>query len=222
VKLLVLEAAEEECASAAIWYEQQCEGLGEEFLSYYEAALREIAENRNRHPAVETPIGDRNIRFVVLKRFPYYVIYEILDTQIPSTSQFLEAQTRTRSMTSSGIHRRHMVRFLGPVGGFKYTAKSGWRSLCQPGTNSLQSMLPRMAEAPPITLPPPQGFGQAGQGGLASSSPDRRNANRIRPFRCNEMHSVQRNATNLAIAFSPSTRSGTFSPFWYTSRYNLA
>ena len=57
---------------AAIWYEERQSGLGKDFLSEYQAALKRILEDPYRHRRVR---GEN--RKVNLDRFPYGIIYEV-------------------------------------------------------------------------------------------------------------------------------------------------
>jgi len=81
VTLRVLELAENEAIDAACWYENKCDGLGVDFLSRYESILTAIEADPHRFPLLETLTTERNIRRCVMKRFPYYVVYELLDSE---------------------------------------------------------------------------------------------------------------------------------------------
>jgi plasmid stabilization system protein ParE len=77
VSSVVLRAdAAAEVEEAYAWYEQQADGLGDEFLSVLEQALASAqAEARlSREPGGE-------IRRVCLRRFPYEVFYRCLEGQ---------------------------------------------------------------------------------------------------------------------------------------------
>ena len=62
--------AERDLADAAIWYEQQREGLGHEFLDEASATFSRIAEN----PLVSA-IVHRGARRALMHRFPFGVFY---------------------------------------------------------------------------------------------------------------------------------------------------
>jgi hypothetical protein len=59
------------------WYEQQRPGLGKEFLDVVDAALREIVG----YPLRQTVIF-RDMRRLLLKRFPYAVFYRVYPSAI--------------------------------------------------------------------------------------------------------------------------------------------
>ncbi len=75
--LIVRPAAAADVEEAFSWYEQQRPGLGKEFLEAVDAALREIAG----HPLRQTVIF-RDIRRLLLKRFPYAVFYRAYSSAI--------------------------------------------------------------------------------------------------------------------------------------------
>jgi plasmid stabilization system protein ParE len=64
------------------WYEEKCPGLGRELL----AAARECFHLISEQPGVGSPVpgvsGSVGARRVVLKRFPYTVIYMELGTEL--------------------------------------------------------------------------------------------------------------------------------------------
>ena len=74
--------AEQELASAACWYEEQCQGLGSEFLNEYEAAMKAIEHDATRFPFFESLPVDRPIRRCRLKRFPFAIVFEILQSEV--------------------------------------------------------------------------------------------------------------------------------------------
>jgi len=59
------------------WYEEQLEGLGESFLFDLEQANKKITTNPTFYS-----FQDDRYRRILLKKFPYIVIYEILDKEI--------------------------------------------------------------------------------------------------------------------------------------------
>ena len=63
-------AAEMEFDAAALWYEGQKPGLGENFVAEVQIVLNEIADNPDRYAAVS---GD--VREAPVSRFPYCVYY---------------------------------------------------------------------------------------------------------------------------------------------------
>ena len=75
--LRVLLEAELESTAAAVRYETERLGLGAEYLQELDVALSLIEAHPLHHPRYEAVTSTRYYRRVVLKRFPYVVIYEI-------------------------------------------------------------------------------------------------------------------------------------------------
>ena len=65
-----LNSAEKELFEAAYYYESQVNGLGTEFISAIEDAVREIVKK----PA-SYPVQKYNLRKFVVPRFPFNIIY---------------------------------------------------------------------------------------------------------------------------------------------------
>ncbi len=59
------------------WYEEQSIGLGEEFLEELETCYNKVLKNPELYGFIEN--GFRHIK---LKRFPYIVIYEIIEQEL--------------------------------------------------------------------------------------------------------------------------------------------
>jgi plasmid stabilization system protein ParE len=59
------------------WYEEQLPGLGGDFLLELELGYTKILENPTFYSFIEN-----GFRRLLLKRFPYVIIYEILDTDL--------------------------------------------------------------------------------------------------------------------------------------------
>lgn len=75
------EEAEAETAAAASWYEKQRSGLGTDFLAEVNRAVVRIAdgpESGSRPPGV----ADADVRRILVKRFPYQVVYIVLPDRI--------------------------------------------------------------------------------------------------------------------------------------------
>lgn len=66
----------------ATWYEERERGLGEQFVNEFESAVRQILFAPTSWAKVETVRTRRNIRRCFVKRFPYYIAYEIVGEQI--------------------------------------------------------------------------------------------------------------------------------------------
>jgi len=82
VNLRVLAPAEVELAEGALWYEDRKRGLGEELIDEYQDAILRILAGPRSCSRLETTRSRREIRRCFLKRFPYYVAYEIRDGEI--------------------------------------------------------------------------------------------------------------------------------------------
>jgi toxin ParE1/3/4 len=82
MKLRIVPAAEEEFHAAASWYEKQRAGLGFEFLDAVDVAMQEIANAPQRFPPLEFGSTDESVRRLMLERFPYLVIFEILEGEV--------------------------------------------------------------------------------------------------------------------------------------------
>ena len=70
--VLVEREALEDASDAYDWYEERREGLGERFRDALGDAIARIAEN----PA-QFPVHYRDLRRVILFRFPYAVYYRV-------------------------------------------------------------------------------------------------------------------------------------------------
>jgi plasmid stabilization system protein ParE len=67
-------AAVRDIAAAARWYEDQVSGLGSDFMSALDSVLAAVMESPLRFPA--TSVSRRR---ALLGRFPYALIFEMLD-----------------------------------------------------------------------------------------------------------------------------------------------
>ena len=77
MKVRLLDVAQVELGDAWRWYEAQVPGLGSRFL-------REVRDARNMilsHPEAWHSLGD-GVRRCRLKRFPYGLIYAVLDDEV--------------------------------------------------------------------------------------------------------------------------------------------
>jgi len=73
------QAASEELAAAAQWYELQRFGLGLEFLAALSATISMIQSN----PEIGSPVGDDpRTRRMLVARFPYQVVYRVRRDEI--------------------------------------------------------------------------------------------------------------------------------------------
>ncbi|MFM9963981.1 MAG: type II toxin-antitoxin system RelE/ParE family toxin [Planctomycetaceae bacterium] len=81
MKLRVLSLAETDVMEAALWYESRQSGLGLAFWSAVDVAYRRIRSNPGGFPLWEDNQGDRPIRRMVLKQFPYVIYFEKRTTE---------------------------------------------------------------------------------------------------------------------------------------------
>ena len=70
----ILEAAAEEAAEAAAWYERQRPGLGIDFSRAVDAALDLLEDELIPLAPVVRSAGRQGIKRFILKRFPYDVV----------------------------------------------------------------------------------------------------------------------------------------------------
>jgi plasmid stabilization system protein ParE len=71
-KVRLLDPAEQEMLDAARYYESQAAGLGVDFLSKVQNAVRDIAERPETWPVIRFEIRRR-----LVHRFPYGILYRI-------------------------------------------------------------------------------------------------------------------------------------------------
>jgi plasmid stabilization system protein ParE len=76
MRLRVLPEAEEELAQAARWYEERRPGLGIELVVTVDLALQQIREAPDAYPLWQ---ADRPYRKLVMRRFPYVVMFTVHD-----------------------------------------------------------------------------------------------------------------------------------------------
>jgi len=69
--------AEAEFRDAIFWYEHQRKGLGFEFVLCIDEAVERIRRSPETYPKVH-----KSIRRMVVRRFPFALFYEVVDTQI--------------------------------------------------------------------------------------------------------------------------------------------
>ncbi|HEY2414708.1 MAG TPA: type II toxin-antitoxin system RelE/ParE family toxin [Pirellulaceae bacterium] len=82
MKLRVAEAAEDELVDGAAWYDEREVGLGDQFIEEYRDAILRIQASPGMYARLETTRSRRNLRRCFLKRFPYYVGYELFEDEI--------------------------------------------------------------------------------------------------------------------------------------------
>jgi len=76
-ELLIRGPAKRDIRRAAKWYESQRQGLGREFVVEVDTALARIENNPEHYEIVH-----REIRHIILRRFPYGVFYRIQPNKI--------------------------------------------------------------------------------------------------------------------------------------------
>jgi plasmid stabilization system protein ParE len=88
VKLRVLAQADADAIEAANWYEDQKAGLGLRFLEAVRDTFRAIEKHPRRFPKLEIKrlprelTQGRSIRRALIRRFPYLVVYEVLEDEV--------------------------------------------------------------------------------------------------------------------------------------------
>jgi toxin ParE1/3/4 len=82
MKLRILDVVLDEVAAAAAWYDSQQFGLGESFRREFDRRIDEIADDPRQFSRVEFAPVRGEVRRVLLRRFPYLVVYKILRDEI--------------------------------------------------------------------------------------------------------------------------------------------
>ena len=72
----ILSSVHRESVRIARYYDKRRPGLGAAFFDKYDEALEKIERNRFGYPRLESVETERDIRRVILNRFPYLLIYE--------------------------------------------------------------------------------------------------------------------------------------------------
>lgn len=81
-KLRILAAAAEEAAEAAAWYENERPGLGSAFAHAVDEALDLLEEEIVPLTSLPGEAAARDVKRLMLKRFPYAVIVRESDTEV--------------------------------------------------------------------------------------------------------------------------------------------
>jgi len=74
--------AEAEIREAAQWYSRQGEGLDLRFVQSIRAALEALERHPDRYAKLETVSADLPVRRVLVRDFPYVIIYEVFDADV--------------------------------------------------------------------------------------------------------------------------------------------
>ncbi|MHB8549303.1 MAG: type II toxin-antitoxin system RelE/ParE family toxin [Thermoplasmataceae archaeon] len=69
--------AEQDLSDAAVWYEEQQDGLGHQFLDEALAVVSSVAETPRQYPVVH-----RKTRRALMRRFPFGVYYQVEDRAV--------------------------------------------------------------------------------------------------------------------------------------------
>src|SRR5579871_5337227 len=77
MKVSSLAAAKDELVQAVAWYNEQRAGLGDDFAKEFERAILRIVQHPNAWGRLSI-----NARCCRLKRFPYGIIYTVLEDEI--------------------------------------------------------------------------------------------------------------------------------------------
>ena len=91
--------ARDELLEAQAWYEQRAAGLGAAFARAVEAAVESLQRAPHQYPVVH-----RDIRRVLLRRFPYAIFFRVTEDEIIVLSVFQLARdpARWQSRTRDG------------------------------------------------------------------------------------------------------------------------
>ncbi len=71
-----------EAEQAAEWYSRQKPGLGDEFSNALDRSVRDILSDPTRLPRLETAPKTIDVRRILMDRFPYKVIFEIVGDEV--------------------------------------------------------------------------------------------------------------------------------------------
>lgn len=93
-KIEVRPLAVVEIIEAYDWYEQQRGGLGMEFLNELDVFYSRLLRNPNTYSYYDEPVREGRIN-----RFPYTVVYEVVETAIVVYSVFMVRQNPDKKRT---------------------------------------------------------------------------------------------------------------------------
>jgi plasmid stabilization system protein ParE len=77
LKIRIHPKAEAEFKDSIIWYKNQQKGLEQEFVRCIDEAIEKIKRNPELYP-----LAHKNFRKIIVRRFPFVVIYEFDETSI--------------------------------------------------------------------------------------------------------------------------------------------
>jgi toxin ParE1/3/4 len=82
MNLSVLAAAKSEIAEVVKWYDLQRTGLSDDFLDELNEVFAAIQQDPLRFASVETAEVQYRVRRALLRRFPYMIVFRVLDDVI--------------------------------------------------------------------------------------------------------------------------------------------
>lgn len=83
-----------EIIEAYDWYEKQREGLGKDFLNELDIFYNSLLRNPHTYSYYEKPVREGKV-----SRFPYVVVYEVIDIRIVVYSVFMAKQDLSKKRT---------------------------------------------------------------------------------------------------------------------------
>jgi toxin ParE1/3/4 len=101
MKLRIEAEAEAELRDAASWYESRRTGLGLEMLAEVDEGIERIRRTPFQFARLETNPDEQTVRRLLLRRFPFQLIYEVAKEEIQ-----LLAVAHTRRRPGYWKHRR--------------------------------------------------------------------------------------------------------------------
>jgi toxin ParE1/3/4 len=82
VKAIYSPEALEELRDGIAWYEQQRADLGADFYSEIANTVNDICSDSNRFAFYEGAVLEHPVQRALLKRFPYIVVFKVVDDEI--------------------------------------------------------------------------------------------------------------------------------------------
>ncbi len=77
----VLAAAEDELLAATLYYEEQKEGLGQDFFQRVSETIISIGQDPHRFPCYEGKQISRSFRRAFVDRFPYIIVFQLREEE---------------------------------------------------------------------------------------------------------------------------------------------
>jgi len=93
-KIEIRPLATVEIIEAYDWYELQSKGLGLEFLNELDKFYKSLQRNPHTYSYYEKPVREGKVN-----RFPYTVVYEVIETSIVVYSVFMAKQNPSKKRT---------------------------------------------------------------------------------------------------------------------------